>query len=202
MKLNWPIPLAPRGLRIALRAAGVLRAMTRSDYGRAYQAGFKPTVRFLESKGAPHDAAEETAQAAWTRGWERIDQLRNEESLRTWVNAIALNMYRRAARNDRRIQPLLDRSGGADVDIAAIDLKNLLKCCCSSDRVLLLHQLNGLTTSEMAREVGASETAVRIRLMRARRSARSMTQPRRASRAAFREHSVASADSRRPVSVA
>jgi RNA polymerase sigma-70 factor (ECF subfamily) len=153
--------------------------MTRADYGRAYQMGFKPTVKFLESKGAPHDAAEETAQAAWTRGWERIDQLRNEELLRTWVNAIALNMYRRVARNDRRKQPLLDRSGGANVDIAAIDLKRLLRCCCPSDRLLLLHQLHGLSTSEMAREVGASETAVRIRLMRARRTARSMTEPRR-----------------------
>jgi RNA polymerase sigma-70 factor (ECF subfamily) len=158
--------------------------MTRSDYGRAYQTGFKPTVRFLESKGAPHDIAEETAQAAWTRGWERIDQLRNEELLRTWVNAIALNMYRRAARNDRRRQPLIDRSGGANVDIAAIDLQRLLRCCCPSDRVLLLYQLHGLTTSEMAREVGATETAVRIRLMRARRSARSITEARLASRPA------------------
>ena len=157
--------------------------MTRSDYGRAYQAGFKSTVRLLESKGAPHDTAEETAQAAWTRGWERIDQLRNEELLRTWVNAIAMNMYRRSARNDIRRQPLLDRSGGADVDIAAIDLKRLLKCCCSSDRVLLLYQLHGLTTSEMARKIGATETAIRIRLMRARRSARSMTDPGRARRA-------------------
>ena len=36
-------------------------------------------------------------------------------------------MYRRSARNDIRRQPLLDRSGGADVDIAAIDLNRLLK---------------------------------------------------------------------------
>jgi RNA polymerase sigma-70 factor (ECF subfamily) len=158
--------------------------MTRTDYGQAYQAGFKPTVRFLVSKGVPHDAAEETAQAAWTRGWERIHQLRNKEGVRTWVNAIALNLYRREARSDSREQPLLEFGGGVDVDLAAIDLASLLSSCCASDRQLLEHQLNGLTTSEMAQQLGASETAVRIRLMRARRSARSKCEPRRMIRTA------------------
>ena len=167
------------GLRIA-QGQQRSSAMTRSDFGHAYQVGFKSTLRFLVSKGMPRDDAEETAQAAWTRGWERISQLRNEELLGTWINAIALNMYRRIARSDCRKKPLFDRSGGANVNTAAIDLAKLLKFCCSSDRILLLHQLHGLTTSEMAREVGASETAVRVRLMRARRSARAMTDPRRA----------------------
>jgi DNA-directed RNA polymerase specialized sigma24 family protein len=152
--------------------------MTRSDYGRAYQAGFMPTMRFLVSKGVPHDTAEETAQAAWTRGWERIHQLRDEEFLRTWVNTIALNLYRRAAHIDSRKLPLLDRIGGASVNVAAIDLAKLLKNCSPSDRLLLLHQLHGLTISEIAQNVGATKIAVRIRLMRARRSARSLSEPR------------------------
>ena len=154
--------------------------MTRSAYGRAYQDGFKLTVRFLISKGIPQDAAEETSQAAWTRGWERIDQLRDDELVRTWVNTIALNMYRRNAHLDSRTQPLVDRTGGAGVNVAAIDLARVLRFCCRSDRELLTHQLHGLTTSEIARQVGATETAVRIRLMRARRSARSLTELRRA----------------------
>lgn len=148
--------------------------MTRSDYGRAFENGFHPTVRFLVSKGVPHDVAEEMAQAAWTRGWERIHQLRDKEMLRTWVNTIALNMYRRTTHVDSKKEPLLDSIGGPDLAVASIELGCLLNSCCPSDRVLLLHQLHGLTTSEMAREVGVTETAVRIRLMRARRSARSM----------------------------
>ncbi len=162
------------GLRIALRVTATM--MTNIDYGHAYQAGFTPTIRFLRSKGAPHEAAEETAQAAWTAGWEHIDQLRNAEVLRTWVNSIALNLYRRAARRERNNLPLLDNSGCAGVDLAAIDLASLLKSCCPGDRRLLLHQLHGLTTIEIAQEIGATETAVRIRLMRARRSVRTLTQ--------------------------
>jgi len=150
--------------------------MTRSDYGRAYEQGFEPTVRFLVSKGIPRDSAEETAQAAWTRGWERIDQLRDEDSVKTWVTAIALNMYRRNTHIDRRKEPLLDRAVNTDPGAAAIELASVLDSCCPSDRVLLLFQLYGFTTSEMAHHVGVTEVAVRIRLMRARRSARSASQ--------------------------
>jgi len=149
--------------------------MTRSDYGRAFEQGFHPTVRFLVSKGLVPDAAEEIAQAAWTRGWERIDQLRDQDALRTWINTIALNMLRRNTHIEGKTEPLFDHAGKPDWGVASIELESLLDSCGPSDRVLLLHQLHGLTTSEMARAVGATETAVRIRLMRARRSARSRT---------------------------
>jgi len=92
------------------------------------------------------------------------------------VNTIAINMYRRAAHANRRKQPLLDLFSGPSIDMAAIILKSVLKCCPSSDRALLLHQLNGLTTTEMARQIGITEGAIRIRLLRARRSARSMVE--------------------------
>jgi RNA polymerase sigma-70 factor (ECF subfamily) len=146
--------------------------MTRSDYGLAYEQGFHPTMRFLVSKGVPQDVAEEIAQAAWTRGWERIGQLRDQDLVKTWVNTIALNMFRRETHSDSRKEPLFDRAAKPDLGVASIELDSLLDSCCPSDRVLLLHQLHGLTTSEMAREVGTTETAVRIRLMRARRSVR------------------------------
>ena len=149
--------------------------MTSSEYGRAFEEGFHPTVRFMVSKGLPPDAAEEIAQAAWTRGWERIDQLRDQDAIRTWINTIALNMLRRNTHTESKIkiEPLLDHPGKPDWGVASIELESLLDSCGPSERVLLLHQLHGLTTSEMARAVGVTETAVRIRLMRARRSARS-----------------------------
>jgi RNA polymerase sigma-70 factor, ECF subfamily len=160
--------------------------MTRSDYGRAYEKGFDPTVRFLVAKGIPHDAAEEIAQAAWTRGWERINQLRDEDIVRTWVNTIALNMYRRGSHIDSRQEPLMDCAVKPDAGAASIELGRLLDSCCPSDRLLLLFQLYGFTTSEMARQVGATEAAVRIRLMRARRSARSASEGKRPARGASR----------------
>ena len=52
--------------------------MTREEYGKAYQKGYNLTVRFLVSRGLAYDAAQETAQAAWVKGWERIGQLRDQ----------------------------------------------------------------------------------------------------------------------------
>jgi len=164
------------------------KGMTRSEYGRAYEQGFKPTVRFLVSKGVPRDSAEETAQAAWTRGWERIDQLRDEDVVRTWVNTIALNLYRRDTYIDSRKEPLMDRAVKPDPGAASIELASVLDSCCPSDRLLLLFQLYGFTTSEMARQVGATEAAVRIRLMRARRSARSASESKAPARLTTRRH--------------
>ena len=46
-------------------------------YAEAFQNGFGATRRFLISRGAPLEEAEEIAQAAWARGWEYCEQLRD-----------------------------------------------------------------------------------------------------------------------------
>jgi DNA-directed RNA polymerase specialized sigma24 family protein len=55
--------------------------------------------------------------------------------------------------------------------VAAIDVKRILKECKPNDRVVLEgHYLEGYKVQEIAERHGWSETAVRIRLLRARRS--------------------------------
>lgn len=95
-----------------------LHAMTRSAFGQAYQAGFERTIRFLISRGAGRDGAQEAAQAAWVRGWERLHQLRNDDMLLTWVNTIALNIYRRVLQTEERFhQPLPELYGRLRIDM-------------------------------------------------------------------------------------
>jgi DNA-directed RNA polymerase specialized sigma24 family protein len=152
------------------------RQMNRSAYGQAYQAGFERTIRFLISRGAGRDRAQEAAQAAWVRGWERLNQLRNEEMLLTWVNTIALNIYRRVLKKEERFQqPLPEVYSRLRIDMAAIDVARILKFCRPRERQLLELQMQGATTEEIARHNGVTETAIRIRLMRARRAARAFT---------------------------
>jgi DNA-directed RNA polymerase specialized sigma24 family protein len=153
-----------------------IRPMTRSAYGQAYQAGFERTIRFLISRGAPRDGAQEAAQAAWARGWERLNQLRNDEMLLTWVNTIALNIYRRVRQTEERCrQPLPELYSRLRIDMAAIDIARILKFCRPRERRLLELQMQGVTTKEIALHNGVTETAIRIRLMRARRAARAFT---------------------------
>jgi DNA-directed RNA polymerase specialized sigma24 family protein len=61
------------------------------------------------------------------------------------------------------------------IDMAAIDVARILRFCRPRERQLLELQMQGATTEEIARDSGVTETAIRIRLMRARRAARAFT---------------------------
>jgi RNA polymerase sigma factor (sigma-70 family) len=145
--------------------------MTKEVYGKAYECGFPRTIRFLISRGLGEDHARDIAQAAWMRGWERISQLRDEATVSTWVNTIALNLYRTSLRNNPALEPITEQ-GAVWPNFEAVDLRRLLKFCRPSERRLLEQQMQGLTAEEISRELGVSETAIRIRLLRARRSVR------------------------------
>jgi DNA-directed RNA polymerase specialized sigma24 family protein len=145
--------------------------VTRNEYGKAYEAGFLYTVRFLMSRSVAQDAATELAQAAWARGWERLSQLHDDSLVKTWVNTIALNMFRGGMRAK---QPLFDvhDNGLTKIDLAAIDVAHILQSCSLRDQALLRQDMYGFTTAEIAHQENLSQTAVRLRLMRALRSAR------------------------------
>ena len=164
--------------------------MTGEEYGQAYKRGFDLTIRFLLSRGAPGDRAREVAQAAWARGWERLNQLRDKNLIFTWVNTIALNMYRSVLRSEPAYHALPELVTKAGINLAAIDVARILKICRPCDRMLLEQQMQGATTEELARKQGVTETAIRIRLLRARRAARSRVE-KRSTRSAEANHSFA-----------
>ena len=147
--------------------------MTQEEYGAAYQKSYKLTVRFLVSRGLSHDTAQETAQAAWTKGWERLGQLRNANMVLTWMNSIALNIHRSYIRREPLLQILTELPAPPKINLAAIDVQRILKCCKTKDRVVLhRYYIEGYKVREIASSQGWTETAVRIRLLRARRTVR------------------------------
>jgi len=146
--------------------------MTQEGYGQAYQQGFVRTVRLLRSRGASQDSAEDVAQAAWLRGWQKLEQLRDEGMIVPWVNSIAVNYHRRGCQDEARYQALPELCGHIGIDSTALDAAKILRFCRAGDRVLFEQQLGGLTTREIAKEQGVSATAIRIRLLRARRAVR------------------------------
>jgi RNA polymerase sigma factor (sigma-70 family) len=159
------------------RGRNLEERMTREGYGEAYQRGFNLTVRFLVSRGAWRDHASEIAQAAWARGWERLDQLRNEALVLTWVNTIALNLHRGLLRREPLNQVLLEVSDSTEgVNLAAIDVAQVFRLCRPQERDLLEQYMSGATTAEIAERYGVSATAVRIRLLRTRRHLRDRVQ--------------------------
>jgi DNA-directed RNA polymerase specialized sigma24 family protein len=153
------------------------QTMTQETYGQFYQDGRARTIRWLRSRGVARDLAPDIAQSAWLLGWQKISQLRDERTTVTWVNTIALNIFRRAMQRERRQQMLPGTvPGKTTLNLAAIDVARILVSCRASDRALLEAQMVGVTPREMAQEEGVSETAIRIRFLRARRSARTALQ--------------------------
>jgi RNA polymerase sigma-70 factor, ECF subfamily len=153
-----------------------LSATSEQFFANAYQRGFNQTARFLLSRGIPRDVVFDTAQSAWTKAWERREQLRNPTFLLTWVNSIALNVYRTALRREPLTEALPElQASGHDSEGAMIDAERILRECKPSDRIVLeSHYIRGYKLEEIAAQNNWSETAVRIRLLRARRKMKSM----------------------------
>jgi DNA-directed RNA polymerase specialized sigma24 family protein len=158
--------------------------MTRDEFGIAYERMRDRTIRFLLSRGVPRDVAPDIAQSAWMRGWQQLADLRDVATLGTWINSIALNLYRKVVGRERRMvcgcswenEVSAGGSGAANLE-AAIDVSRVLRGCTQESRKLLVAQLFGTTPEELASEQGVLRVTMRVRLLRARREARTLLQP-------------------------
>jgi RNA polymerase sigma factor (sigma-70 family) len=154
--------------------------MKRDDYAEAFETGYGATRRFLLSRGAPLEEAEEIAQAAWARGWEYRNQLRDPGLVGYWVNSIARNLFR--ARFRAPVAAPLESVGSSpnvaySMNLEAIELRRLLDRCSKRDRVLLEKSLAGYSAEEIARTQGITSTGIRVRLLRVRQALRAQTVP-------------------------
>ena len=145
--------------------------MQSADYAEAYLSGYSVTRRFLLSRGAAPEQAEEIAQAAWARGWEHRAQLRDPSLVLFWVNSIANNIFRAGFR--ARIPLTLDGvEAPYQMNLHEIDLRRVLGRCSKSDRELLERSLEGYSAAEIAREEGITSTGIRVRMLRIRQAIR------------------------------
>jgi len=145
--------------------------MHRTDYAEAFETGYSATRRFLLARGAPLEEAEEIAQAAWARGWEFREQLRDPGLVSYWVNSIARNLFR--ARFRAPIQTEIEDGNACyTLDLDAIEVGRLLDRCPQRDRELLEQSLQGYSAEEIATTEGITPTGIRVRLLRIRQTLR------------------------------
>jgi RNA polymerase sigma factor (sigma-70 family) len=145
--------------------------MSRSEYAEAFEAGYPATRRFLLSRGAGLEEAEEIAQAAWARGWEYRDQLRDPTLVGFWVNSIARNLFRAKFRA-RAALPIEGVDSPYSMNLEEIEVHLLLARCSGRDRKLLERSLEGYSAEEIARSEGITSTGIRVRMLRIRQSLR------------------------------
>jgi len=146
--------------------------MKRNEYSDAFLNGYSATRRFLLSRGAALDEAEEIAQAAWARGWEYRDQLRDPSMVSFWVNSIARNLFRARFRTPATISLEGIEPSYTMALEEQIEVHRMLDLCPERDRALLAKSLEGYSAEEIARDEGISSTGIRVRMLRIRQGIR------------------------------
>jgi RNA polymerase sigma factor (sigma-70 family) len=145
--------------------------MQGNEYAAAFETGYGATRRFLLSRGAGADEAEEIAQAAWARGWEYREQLRDPGLVGCWVNSIARNLYRARFRAVQPV-PLENVDSSYSINLEDLELQMLLERCPERDRKVLERSLQGYSAEEIGRTCGLTSTGIRVRLLRIRQALR------------------------------
>lgn len=159
--------------------------LTPDEFSKAYEQSYSRTVRFLQSRGIDSDVAEEVAQSAWTRGWERQSQLQSNAALVPWINSIALNALRGFLRKQTRT-PQLSEEGQETIAAEErmslsdrFDLSRVLACCTPMEQKLLwAYWGEGFTSKEIAAQLGIKPVSVRVRLGRLARTLDEIFHPR------------------------
>jgi RNA polymerase sigma factor (sigma-70 family) len=137
-------------------------------------------VREATRMGLPYEDAEDAAQEAVLRAWQKRRQCR-DESASSWVASIGRReAYRLAAkRREVPIDPAVwpEPSPGVDQADARIDIRRALGTLAPADRlVLLLRHERDLAHSDIAQIIGSREATSAIRLHRAHKRLRRLVQ--------------------------
>jgi len=155
--------------------------MTRQEFGNTYEKdGYQRTVRFLQKRGVGQDQAGEIAQTAWTKGWERLSQLRDDQLVIEWVNTSALRLLLTSFRQPRLVElseMTHEYAIEPPVDLSAIEVRRALGEMKPRQRELLTEVFwDGYSIREVARKSGKSVGAVRAALKRARHALKRLMQ--------------------------
>jgi DNA-directed RNA polymerase specialized sigma24 family protein len=151
--------------------------MTTTQYFSVYeQGGYRHTLRRLLGRGIDISQAEDLTQTAWLRGWQHLDQLRDESLVEPWVTQIAMNRYLDTLKGDARTWRLpdgLDFCAPQTTGAAAVDVERVLGMLSPRHRLVLRwFYIDECPCAVMAERMGVSVDAIYRELSRARQAAR------------------------------
>jgi RNA polymerase sigma-70 factor (ECF subfamily) len=132
---------------------------------------FAMASRFFERR----EDVEEAAQDTFLRAWSHLGSWRSDAPFEHWLTRICLNCcYRRLSRTPKTTELVEADLGSHHHDpTVALEVRTLLRGLDPRDRFLLvLLEVEGWTTAEIAEKLGWSRTNVKVRAFRARRQLR------------------------------
>lgn len=143
-----------------------------ADYDGFFRDEYARVVRVCHGVLGDRARAEEAAQEAFLRLYERWTRISAYDQPDAWVRRVAIRAAVRTDRRDRA-RRLLERRSVADqhsyADVAAPDVVSALRSLPTNQRVALaLHYLDDMAVADVARVMGCAEATVRVHLHRGR----------------------------------
>jgi RNA polymerase sigma-70 factor (ECF subfamily) len=129
------------------------------------------------------ETARDLAQDVALRAWQGLGRLEDPRAFPAWIRRIAANaardhLRRLAVRRERALDEALELAGDEDPHGRSerrAELRLMLAVLEAEDeesRTLVLARAGGVSVAELARRLGLSEGAVKMRLLRARQRLR------------------------------
>jgi RNA polymerase sigma-70 factor (ECF subfamily) len=162
--------------RAALRGSVVEQAVLGDEtaFARLIAAYHADMIRVAYvTCGQDADMAEDAVQSAWIIAWKKLASVRDRDSVKGWLIAVAANEARQLVRRRSRRSlveikfGLPDPDGNPSDEIDRVDLVNALRRLKAEDRMLLaLRYVAGFDSTEIAERTGRSPSGTRARLGR------------------------------------
>lgn len=158
--------------------ARFLEARDEASFRALYRAHTPALLLFARRLlGRSADDAEDAVQEAWVRAVRRLDGFRWDSSLRTWLAGITLNCCREALRGRRppdspeglarlENEPVSQLESVPDLEVFVRSLPDGCR------EVLVLHDIEGYTHSEISAALGIAIGTSKSQLSRARQTIR------------------------------
>jgi RNA polymerase sigma-70 factor (ECF subfamily) len=148
-------------------------ALDEIEVRRLIQEAYPKLVAGLTLVCGSRAAAEDAAQEALARWWERSSRGQTIETPEAWMTAVALNLARsrlRRLRAERRARDRLQPSSIPEPAPEVVDLRRALAQLPTREReAVVLHYYMDLSVAEVAAIQGVSDGTVKTSLHRARR---------------------------------
>ncbi|MGZ6782707.1 MAG: SigE family RNA polymerase sigma factor [Nocardioidaceae bacterium] len=146
---------------------------SRDDFDAFYQAAWGGVVAHAYALTADLGDAEEVAQEAFTRAWQRWRQISRYDEPKGWVTRVAHNLAVSRWRRARTATAALVRIG-APPSVPEPSPDSLVLVAALGEinpdqrRAVVLHHLSGLSVAEVAEVEGVAVGTVKARLSRGR----------------------------------
>ncbi len=151
----------------------------RSAFERLYRVNVNRVYAICVRMSGDRGRAEELAQDAFVRAWEKLPQFRGDSAFSTWLHRLTVNVVLEAQRTEKRIHAHLDDEDALDdsppiarreLHLERMDLTVAIAALPPGARaVFALHDVEGYKHEEIAAMLNITSGGSKAQLHRARK---------------------------------